>query len=182
MRMAIAASILLATTLQAPAQQTQTREPAQGRMQQDMQRVSTQDFVNQAWMIDTFEIQAARAVESQVKDKQTRDFAKTLDRDHSRMNEELTSIAGKLSIKLPSSLDESNQQKLQQLKSASGQDLDRLFRTQQIQGHEKAIRLFQSYASDGDNAELKNWAKTAVATLQQHLDQAQALREPSGTM
>lgn len=182
MRLAIAASILLAAALPALAQQTQAREAAQGRMQRQTQRVTTQDFLNQASVINNFEIQASRAVEPQIKDKPARDLALTLDRDHARMSDELTAMASRLSMKVPTRLDEAHQRKLQKLESATGQEQERLFRTQQIEGHEKAIRLFQSYASDGDNAELRNWAKNSLATLQQHLDRAQALHEPSGTM
>jgi putative membrane protein len=182
-RLSIAASLLL-VTLPAVAQMQRSETPpgARTQMQPQTQGVTTRDFVDQAWNISTFEIQAARAAEPKVKDKAFRDYSMMIDRDHAKMNDELSSIASKLSLAMPKSLDEQHQRKLDQLTSASDRDFEKLFKTQQVDGHQQAIKLFQSYAANGDNAELRSWAKDEVATLERHLDRADALREPSGVM
>jgi putative membrane protein len=185
-QLSIAAVLLLSVPAVAQMQRNETGPGSESRTQMQPQTqtqgVTTQDFVNQAWNISTFEIQAARAAEPKVKDKAFRDYSMMVERDHTKMNDDLTSIANKLSLTLPKSLDTQDQRKLDQLTAGREQDLEKLFRTQQIDGHKQAIKLFQSYAANGDNAELRNWAKNEVATLERHLDRAEALREPSGVM
>lgn len=184
MRLAIAASVLLALTFQTSAQQAitppaaTTPPPAAGQGE----RMSAQQFAQQAWNINTFEIQAGRVVEPKVKDYVVHDYAMAIQRDHGRMSDELAALAGREDLKLPTALDADHAKKLQELTSASGQQMERTFRDQQVEGHKAAIRLFQAYANNGELAELKSWAKKSLATLQQHLDRAQALREPPGTM
>ncbi|PPD45605.1 MAG: hypothetical protein CTY15_04290 [Methylocystis sp.] len=181
MRLAIAASILLATTLQSPAQQTRDR-PSSSEQSQS-QRISTQDFVKQAWIIDNFEIQAGRAVQSQAKDAAYKDFAGMIVDDHTRLNDELKNVAGRLQgVELPTKLDREHEQKLQQLTSARDRNIEDTFRTQQIQGHERALKLFQNFAAKTENADLKRLAENAVPILQRHLTQAQELKKTSGVM
>lgn len=179
MRLAIAASVLLATALQAPAQ-TQTRERPSSSQSQT-QRVSNQEFLNKAWNINNFEIQAGREAQNKVKDADYRDFATMIVDDHSRMNDELKSISIK-GAQLPTTLDKEHEQKLQQLTSATGQKFEEKFRTQQIKGHQDALKLFRDFASKADDAELKSWAERSVAVLTRHLQRAEELRKPSGVM
>lgn len=182
MRLAIAASLVLATTLQAPAQM-QTRERPSTPNQSQTQKLTAPEFVDQAWNIDNFEIQAGRAAQTQAKDAAYRDFATMIVDDHTKLDDELKSAVGKMrGVQLPTSLDKERQQKLQQLTSATGQNFEEMFRTQQIQGHERALKLFQNFASSTDNAELKRFAENAVPILQRHLTRAQELRKPSGVM
>ncbi len=182
MRLAIAASLLLATTFQAPAQM-QTRERPSSAEQSQSQRVTAQEFVNEAWNIDNFEIQAGRAAQAQAKDAGYRNYASMIVDDHTKLDDELKSAAGQTQgVQLPSSLDKKHEQKLQQLTSASGQNFEETFRTQQIKGHQEALRLFQNYAAKADNTDLKRFAENAVPVLERHLLRAQELKKPSGVM
>lgn len=60
-----------------------------------------------------------------------------------------------------------------QLKSASGANFDRSYEQMQVQAHENAVNLFQSYSQKGDNAELRAWAAKTLPALQQHLQHAE---------
>jgi putative membrane protein len=186
MRLAIATSILLATALGAPLNaQTQTRERPAGATSTtpQAQRVTTQEFLNKVWNVNNFEIQAGREAENKAKDTAFRDYAQMIVADHTKMSDDLNNVVNKMrGAQLPKSLDKAHEQKLQQLTSASAQAFEEKFRTQQIDGHQQAIKLFQDYATTGDNDELKRWAQTSVAMLERHLERAQALRKPSGVM
>ena len=45
----------------------------------------------------------------------------------------------------------------------------------QLQGHQQAVALFQNYAQNGSDPELKTIAQQTLPTLQQHLQMAQKL-------
>ena len=46
----------------------------------------------------------------------------------------------------------------------------------QREGHEQAVVLFESYAKNGDNADLKKWAGKTLPHLKKHLSMAQKLK------
>lgn len=187
MRPVIATSVFLALALQGAAfaqQSTQTpmREaPTTGA--RTNQRVTTQEFLNKAWNINNFEIQAGQEAENKAQKADFKDFAKMIVNDHQKMQDDLKSVMRSTrGAELPNAADAEHTQKLKQLSSATGAAFDREFRTQQIQGHQEAIRLFQDYAATGDNPDLKNFAQNSVAILERHLQRAEALKAPEGVM
>jgi putative membrane protein len=75
----------------------------------------------------------------------------------------------------PTGLDAQHQQMLAQLEAAQGKQFDILFAQLQVQAHQQAVQMFQAYAQNGDDAQLKQWAQQTVPALQDHLRKAQAL-------
>lgn len=189
MRPVIATSVFLALALQGAAfaqQSTQTpmREaPTTGTRTTQSQRVTTQEFLNKAWNINNFEIQAGQEAENKAQQADFKDFAKMIVNDHQKMQDDLRSIMRSTrGAELPNAADAEHTQKLKQLSSATGAAFDREFRTQQIEGHQEAIRFFQDFAASADNPDLKNFAQKSVATLEKHLQRAEALKRPEGVM
>jgi putative membrane protein len=183
MRILIASSAVLAVVACGAVQaQTPTREFPSGAQQTETERVTTPEFINKAWNINSYEIQAGQEAENRAKDAAFKDYGRMIAADHTKMQDDLKGVVGKLrGHELPTKLDSEHEHNLQQLKSASG-NFEQHFKTQQVQGHERALRLFQSYAANGDNADLKSWAQASVTILQRHLDQAHNLPKPAGVM
>ncbi len=130
----------------------------------------TADFVNKVAVSDMFEIQSSKLAQ-QKGDADSKKFASKMVKDHSKTTSELKSMLqkGKVQAQLPAGLDAQHQQKLDQLKSASSAEFNRMYDEAQKQGHQDAVNLFQSYAQNGDNAELKRWAQKTLPHLQEHL-------------
>jgi putative membrane protein len=145
------------------------------------EKLTTDQFLNKAWNMNQFEIQLGKEAENKASSG-FQDYARMILDDHTKMNDELKALTQKSGMQLPNTLDNEHQAELNQLKSASDRSFDKQFRAQQIKRHQQALRIFQSYASNGDNADLRSFAQNAVATLQRHLDQAEKLSEPSGVM
>jgi putative membrane protein len=183
MKVLIASSAMLAIVACGTAQaQTRMETPSTVPLTES-ERVTTPEFINKVWNMNSFEIRAGHEARDRAKDTAFKEYAQSIIADHTRMNEELKSTVQKMrGIELPTKLDAEHQQKLQQLTSASGAAFEGLFKTQQIQGHEQALRLFQSYAANGDNADLKSWAQTSIAGLQRHFERAHNLPKPAGVM
>ena len=83
--------------------------------------------------------------------------------------------AGGHSMSGSAKLDPKHAQLLDQLRKASGDEFDRLYVTIQVQAHQEAVSLFQNYAQNGDNQQLKQWAQKTLPDLQNHLQEAQKL-------
>ncbi|MBI5313064.1 MAG: DUF4142 domain-containing protein [Methylocystis sp.] len=143
---------------------------------------TTQNFVDKAWNIGNFEIQAGREAQNKANTQEFLAYARRIVKDHTNMDDDLKPILQKSGINAPNALDKEHQNLLQQLTSTTGARFEERFRTQQIDGHEKAVKLFESYAKNGQNPELKRWAQSAVPTLENHLRDAKALpRGAQGT-
>ena len=191
LRAAVAACLALpAAYVQAqPATAPRTGAPmgASGGTQQ----LTAQDFVNQAAVSGMFEIQSSKLVLGKLKggeratgaaagqggNDQVRDFAQRMVQDHTQADKQLKSVLKEANVKVkpPKKLDAQHRQLLQQLKSAKGDQLARDYANIQVRAHQDAVTLFESYAQNGDNAQLKQFAQQTLPTLQEHLRMAQQL-------
>jgi len=118
-------------------------------------------------MSGMFEIQSSEAVLGKTQDPKVREFAEHMVRDHREAANKLKAAVKGQSI--PASLDQEHADKLKQLQQATGQDLNNAYVTMQLAGHQQAVRLFDNYARDGDDASLKQFAQQTLPTLSGHL-------------
>jgi putative membrane protein len=134
-------------------------------------------FVQMIAMSDMFEIQSSQAALKNSKDAEVQKFAQTMIDHHTKMSAELKAAvqAGNVSAQIPTSLSGEKAQTLQQLSSLSGETFDAMYWKAQVQGHQEALQLAQSYAKNGDNAALRQHAEKGVPIIEQHLKMAQKM-------
>jgi putative membrane protein len=96
---------------------------------------------------------------------------------HTKTTETLKGIIAseKVKVDLPTKVDSKHQKMIDDLNAASGQDFDKTYGKQQVDGHDEAVKLFTSYAKEGDNAALKQFAQTTLPVIQEHLAEAKKL-------
>jgi putative membrane protein len=159
----------------APAQ-----TPGSSATQQESASAKTQQFIEKAAIGDMYEIQSSKMALEKAQNDQFKSFAQKIVDDHTQASNEMKSIVGKMQgIKPPAELDAKHKQMIDKLQSASGAQFNQQYRTQQIDAHNEAIRLYQDYAnSDGQN-ELKQFANKILPKLKDHLQMAQALPQGS---
>jgi putative membrane protein len=138
----------------------------------------TQEFVNKVAVSDMFEIQSSRLALTEKPDKDTKPFAQRMVKDHQKTTAELKKLvdSGKVQAKLPTALDSDYQNMLDELKAKTGKEFDQSYDQIQVKAHQDAVALFEAYAKDGDNADLKKWAASTLPHLKQHLAMAQKLK------
>ena len=126
-----------------------------------------QDFVNKAAAGGIFEVESSKAVQGKAQDTAVNEFAQKMIYDHGAANAKLQTIAGEQKLQVPKETDAKHRSDLKALKSANG-SVDQPYVKMQQAAHTEAIKLFQDYAADGDNAELKTFAQQALPTLKMH--------------
>jgi putative membrane protein len=141
------------------------------------QRTTGEDFARKVAISDSMEIQSSQLALSRNPDGDTKPFAEKMVKDHQQTSAELKSLVegGKLNVTLPTALDDEHQKKLDELKAKSGKDFDSAYDHMQMQAHEEAVALFERYARDGDNPDLKAWAAKTLPHLKEHLTMAKHL-------
>jgi putative membrane protein len=135
----------------------------------------TEKFIHTAADANTLEIQSSQIALQKTTNEQVKDFAHLMIKDHTRIGDEFESIAEKQNLQLPKGLDSKSQSSLKRLQSESGTRFSRTYARMMLKGHQQAVKLFQSYAQNGDDQQLKEWAEQTLPTLQEHLRRAEAM-------
>ena len=138
---------------------------------------STTDFVQKAGMSDMYEVEAGNIASQKGQSAQVKGFGQMMVDAHSKTTEELKGIVAseKVKVDLPTKLDSKHQKLIDDLNAASGEEFDKTYAKQQVDGHDEAVKLFDSYAKDGDNAALKQFAQKTHPVIQEHLAEAKKL-------
>ena len=173
MKALIAAGLLLAPVL------GQAAEPAESptALTQPSQSVpSALEFIRAAAMNDRYGLQADQLA-AQRGSPRLRDFAQKLTADQAKSFDALKRIAVTRGAvgRIPDELDREHRQRMDRLQAADAGSFDRAYLAGQIQADDEAIALFQRYAKDGGDKQLKDWAVETLPALQQRRTQAEAL-------
>lgn len=174
------AGLLIATPALAQDTTSTASQPtanSQAAIQQMSQVTTAQDFVALAAMSDMFEIQTGQLAESRAGSADVSAFGKMLVKDHSKSSKQLMKLAkaAKLDATPPTQLDQRHQVIADSLKDAKGPGFDTAFAQAQLAAHQEGIALFTAYSQNGDNPQLKAFAKKGLPILQKHLEMAQKL-------
>jgi putative membrane protein len=135
---------------------------------------SAQDFVDKAAVGGMFEVQTSKIAQDKAHDQSVKDFAAMMIHDHEGANAKLETIAGEQKLKVPTDLDAAHQSDLEKLQNSTD-GVDQPYVEMQRDAHTDAVKLFESYAKDGDNAPLKAFAEETVPTLKMHQDKIEKI-------
>jgi putative membrane protein len=94
--------------------------------------------------------------------------------DHTKVNEQLMSIAKEKGVALPMQVDAQHAAVSAKLKSLSGASFDKYYLATELQGHEQTIAAFKAEASTGSDPDLIAFANATLPTLEMHLSMIQA--------
>jgi putative membrane protein len=131
-------------------------------------------FVEKAGQDGMTEVQLGKLAQQKANDADVRSFGSRMVTDHGKANAELTSIAQKKGLKVPTKLDAEHSSMVEELSGKSGAEFDALYSHHMSEAHTKAISLFTD-ASKGSDAELAAFAKKTLPTLQEHKKMADSL-------
>lgn len=134
--------------------------------------MSASSFHQKAAQGDAFEIDSARLALKRSNNPAVRNFAQQLISAHEKAEQALNQggpvVAGP-------AMSQNEQNKINQLKNASGRDFDRKFKQMQIQAHQRAIGMYKNFAATGGNQPIAQTARRTLPTLKKHLAEAQSL-------
>ncbi len=127
---------------------------------------------------DMYEIQAADIALERTRNAQIRELAQMIKTDHTAASEAMKRIAPQAApdVSMPAELDERRQGMLDNLRSASAEDFDRVYLDQQVAAHNEALTLHRGFSDNTDAPQLAEHARTVVPKIEAHLRQAEQLR------
>jgi putative membrane protein len=138
--------------------------------------VNTQDqqFLIKAAQGGLMELEAARLAQEKATSNEIKEYARKLEQDHQKANEDLKKLAELKNVELPADAGP-NAAKLEKLKAASGAEFDKQWMKMQVKHHKQTVNDFQKESTRAMDSDVRNFATAKLPTLQEHLNQAQQL-------
>jgi putative membrane protein len=135
-------------------------------------------FTARAALNDMYEIESGRMALEKSQDNDVRRFAQMMLDDHTRTSNEGRAVIAQqgVQVTLPSRLDEPRRALIAELEAAAPEAFDARYIDQQIQAHEAALGLMQTYARAGDNEAVRAWATRTAPAIENHLQMARGLK------
>ena len=141
-----------------------------------MAQTAPQDFVDKAGSAGMYEIQSSEIVLTDPQaDADVQTFAKQMIADHTKAAAELKAAAGKSGLTVPAEMMPKHAGMLSDLSAAS--DKVGVYKKQQLDAHEEAVALHESYGSAGTDANLKAYADATSPVLKMHLEHIRMLNQ-----
>jgi len=106
-----------------------------------------------------------------------RDFGNQMVDEHSKMNDELASIAKQKGVTPPTSADLGSKAKNALMNVLPGKTFDKQYVSSQLDDHQETLQLMQKEAQSGQDPDLKAFAQKSVPMIQKHIDELQALKQ-----
>lgn len=177
-RLVIACALASAVTLGACAVYAQTAQHQGHQIVKSAKpmKVSSRVFVPKAQISDLYEIEAGKIAVQRAQKKEVREFAQQMVDHHTRGASKFSAAVREAGMQTPAaSLDTEHLNMREALRTASNSNFDRVYVTQQLEAHEKAVALHRSYAATGDKAPLKAAARETIPMVEHHLQDIRSI-------
>ena len=121
------------------------------------------------------EVSAGKLASAKATNAEVKSFGQMMEKDHSKAEQQLLQLAKSKGINLPDAATGGVQSDLNLRKAAS--NFDRLYVHAMISGHSGAVQMFETYATNGKDQDVKAFAKKLLPTLKAHLTAIKTINE-----
>ena len=137
-----------------------------------------QAFANTAAASDAFEIATSQLAQEKAQSAAVKKFAGQMITAHTESTAKLKSVASGLATPITPdpTLTAQQQSVLDDLRTKSGAAFDQAYVAGQQAGHQQTLDALNTYAANGDVAELKSFAAGLSPTVAAHLNMAKGLK------
>ncbi len=171
---------------------TQQNQPANGTSptdqpatQSDRTRISAVDrnFIIRAAQMNLAEVQLSELAlqRSTRASREVRQFAEQMVNDHTGATARLSQVALQKNVILPIELDAQHRVIRNRLSKLSGEEFDRAYLNAMDKDHLASVELFQNQARQGEDPDVRAFARNTLPALRGHLRMVRAMiSNPTG--
>jgi putative membrane protein len=123
------------------------------------------------------EIDAGKMAASKAQSPDVKKFAQQMVQDHTKMLEDLKSLAKTKSVALPDKAPVKDMAQAKLLERKSGADFDKEFMEHMVKDHEKAAKDGENIAAKAQDPQFKSAVQQANGKIREHLQMAQRLAQ-----
>lgn len=165
-------------TSQDPGSARPVAPPASGKSEP---AAADRAFMETAAQANLAEIDAGTLAEKKAAHPDVRKFAQKMIEDHKAANSELSELARRKGLVLPSEPNEAQKKEAAALAGLNGADFDRKYMAVMVKDHEAAVALFEKNASQVSDADLRDHVARTLPKLRHHLETAREVQGKAGT-
>ncbi len=141
----------------------------------DMEDVS--EFMVKAYHHNMLLTEASQVAAQQAKASAVKDFARKSLNEHTKMQQQIQSLATQMNISLPDSLDERDRQKVGNLTASGQENFDSRYIELVDDASEEMVEEFEDISQEAKDANVSNFVQQSLPALRQHQQQADQLEE-----
>ena len=130
------------------------------------------NFMNEATEINLEEIRLSEVALQRSINAEIRELGKKLTTQHYQSLLDLTALAAKKNIIIPTKLGVKENVDYEKLNHLAGDALNREYITMMVRKHQEAIALFEKEAKGAYDPDIKQWAAATLPEMHTHLDYA----------
>jgi putative membrane protein len=104
------------------------------------------------------EVEAGKLAEQKASNGNVKDFGRRMGNDHGKANAKLEKWANAKGIAMPAKMGEQHQKVQGQLQAANGVEFDRIYVNNQIDEHQKTVRVLEEHIRIGRDSQLRAFA------------------------
>lgn len=143
---------------------------------------SVQNFVRDASMAGTAEVELGKLAAERGMSAQVKEFGQLMVTDHTRAGDELKQAVAPYNLEAPVQMDEKHSDLANRLRGMSGNAFDREYMNAMVEGHENVKDMLEGRANEAPNngpAEnaVNAWAAKTLPTVSRHLDMAKQIKD-----
>ncbi len=146
-------------------------EHNEAKFESKFEEKDAQFLVNTAEM-DLEEILLGQLAQERGTNSSVKNLGKMMIQTHEQNLKDLTVLAGKKSITIPSSTTDKGQKAYQTLNTKMGKEFDKAYCDMIVTDHRNAISLFDKASVESKDGDVSQWATETLPELRTHLDQA----------
>ena len=144
----------------------------------DMNKERDEDFLIKAAEMNMEDIQLGQLAQQKATLADVKDLAKMVTDEHTKAMSDLSALAGRKSIAIPTATTDKVQNAYNKLnEKAAGNDFDKEYCDMMVKGHNDAINAFERAANNAHDADIKAWASSMLPGLRMHLEKAKACED-----
>jgi putative membrane protein len=132
-------------------------------------------FVMDASQSGLLEIKLAELAKTNASSQDVKDLGATMVDVHTILNDDLTILATKKNMMIPTGLSSEGQKCYNSMSKKTGKEFDEAFTKSLAKEHKKTISQFQDEAVNGGDKDLKEWVSKTLPALQHHLQLSEEL-------
>ena len=96
-------------------------------------------------------------------------------KDHKAVGDQLAELLKGRKLAIAAGFDKETKDEVSRLSKLEGNEFDRAFLHCMVKGHKEAIGIFENQAKNGQEEDIRAYAKESLPDLRKHLAKAQAL-------
>lgn len=138
------------------------------------------EFIRDAGADHTMQIELAKLARDKAKNSAVRNFAERELEDHQRFLQQWINMATNNGFPLKAGMGSNHRAKVDQLRKANGNNVDRTYMTLMVQQHHDEVSYWQKEGRASNSSQVRRLVNQDLPTLEQHFSQARQLARQVG--